>query len=548
MKFIRIYFLSVITILLFQCTKKKEYPQIKKIENPLVFSDTLFDKKTWFKKDIIEDSIPGISLDKAKKLLKNKKHQKVIVAIIDGTVDIEHKDLKDHIWKNFDEIANNGLDDDHNGYVDDINGWDFLGSNDSIDHKYLHYSYTRYVKKYDSLYKGKTLSDLDPKDSLGFITYQHAKYRLNQKLKSVPEEKQYAENVKKWKGKAKSKIIMSLGYDDDFNFTLKKLDSIKSSIVRDSILLENIQILSGFIEHGYTDEYIEHLNVKARILINKQLNIVYDERAFLGDNPSNINDIGYGSNRVNSNLGIYSHGTKVAGLVVKESTEIKIMPLAISGHGSNHDKDIALAIRYAVDQGAKVINMSFGKEFSVYKHMVDEAFLYAQQNNVLLVSSTGNDYYDVDNPKNIKYPTDLDASRRIEFVNNFISVGGSTCYANEDLNFEDSNYGKKNVDIFAPADKIYTMYPNDEYRFDSGTSLASALTSKVAALLFSYYPNLTAPQVKQIIMDSGVEYTFSVKMPTVENENRTTPFNQLSKSGKIVNAYNALIMADSISK
>jgi subtilisin family serine protease len=222
------------------------------------------------------------------------------------------------------------------------------------------------------------------------------------------------------------------------------------------------------------------------------------------------------------------------------------MPLAIAPYGDTHDKDIALAIRYAVDNGAKVINMSFGKFDSLYKDWVFEAFRYAEKHDVLIVSSAGNYRYDLTEVNNY-YPND-NVDNGKEESDNFLLIGGSSYYANETLKHNNSNFGNIDVDIFAPAVDIYTTLPNNEYTTDTGTSLAAALTSKVAALIFSHYPKLTASQVKHIIIDSGVEYTFPVKTPTREDKDKTTPFSELSKSGKVVNAYNALIMADSISR
>ncbi|WP_290701459.1 S8 family serine peptidase [Lacinutrix sp.] len=403
------------------------------------------------------------------------------------------------------------------------------------------------VKAYDSVFIDKEMNDIALKDSLNFIKYNYSKSKLSRKIKSVPEEIEYANNVSKWKNEAKEPIIKYFNYSNDIKFSTEVLDNLKTLHPKDSVLNKNIRILSGFIANGYTDEYLESLKKNAAELLQKQLNIEYNEREFLGDNPNDINDINYGYGKVNNNVDIYSHGTIVTGVILKGTPEIKIMPLNIIGHGSSYDKDIAIAIRYAVDNGAKVINMSFGKMNSLHKEWVDDAIKYAEKNNVIIISAAGNYCKNTDSLIDFLYPDDRDSNEN-EFASNFMKVGGSTRFPNENLKYNYSNYGAMNVDVFAPAEEIYTTFPDNSYRFDTGTSLASAVTSKVAALLFSYYPNLTATEVKQIIMDSGIEYTFPVKMPTKENKNSTLPFNKLSKSGKIVNAYNALIMADSISK
>lgn len=218
------------------------------------------------------------------------------------------------------------------------------------------------------------------------------------------------------------------------------------------------------------------------------------------------------------------------------------MPLSISAFGDEHDKDISLAIRYAVDNGAKVINMSFGKEFSLYKEWVFDAIKYADKNNVLIVSSAGNDGRNLNTSE--VYPNDSDINQN-EVADNFLLVGASNYNINSKMVPRFSNYGSNNVDVFAPGRKTYsTSAKKEKYEtVAGGTSTSSAITSGVAALLRSHYPNLTASQIKHILMDSGVKYTFPVKI-----RDTLLPFNKLSKSGKIINAYNALIMADSISR
>mgnify|MGYP001803461113 CR=1 FL=1 len=275
-----------------------------------------------------------------------------------------------------------------------------------------------------------------------------------------------------------------------------------------------------------------------------KINVDFNERTILNEDSNDILDTDYGNNNVSGNIHRYSHATKVAGIIKEDF--IKLMPLAIASQGDTHDKDIALAIRYAVDNGANIINMSFGKFYSLHKEWVFEALKYAENRNVLIVSSAGNKSYNL-NEINNYYPND-NINNGEEIADNFLLVGVSSAFPNENLFASYSNYGDIDVDTFAPGEEVYTLLPKNKYEYDGGTSLAAAITSKVAALILSYYPNLTASQVKHIIMDSGVEYTFPVKTATREDKNKMTPFNELSKSGKIVNAYNALIMADSISK
>jgi cell wall-associated protease len=292
-------------------------------------------------------------------------------------------------------------------------------------------------------------------------------------------------------------------------------------------------------------------------IVNRRLNIDYDERKFIGDNP-NILEKGYGNNKVCATIaGIRSmkgHSTKVSGIIAANrnnnigikgfSDYIQIMPLAISYSGDEHDKDIAMAIRYAVDNGAKVINMSFGKEFSLHKEWVDEAFKYAEVHNVLLVHASGNDGVNID--ENIFYPSDVNYNSTVEVSNNLITVGSISERFDKTFVSRFSNYGKQNVDIFAPGEKIYTTAENNKYDFDSGTSLATPMVSGTAALIWLYYPKLTAAQVKQIILDSGVSYDMEVIVPGTKD--KKVKFSELSKSGKVVNVYNALLMAGKVRK
>ncbi len=501
-------------------------------------------RKDWSYKDIIEDSIPGISFDRAEReILKNEKGKDIIIAVIDQSIDINHKDLQNQIWVNDDEIPNNNIDDDKNGYIDDINGWNYTGNNSIISKKYSHYDYTRTVKAYKNTFPEE--AEVTKNNSIAYQTYQRAKNLLDKKLKSVPQDIEYANNVYKWKNQARKGISKYLVELSDDNVTLKKLDSLKLKHSNDSTLIQNINIFTGFVINGYTDRYIQNLQLESNNALNKQLNLEFNEREVTNDNPSDINNKGYGNNIVNSDLNLFSHGTIVSGVIAKKTNNLKIMPLPIVGYGSTHDKDIALAIRYAVDNGAKVINMSFGKSFSLYKNMVDEAIKYAEKNNVLIVTSAGNDNHDMDRKTKFNYPDDRDSNRK-EFVSNFIKVGGTSANVNNELMYSMSNYGAQNVDLFAPAEDIYTTVPNNEYKYDAGTSLAAAITSKVAGILYSHYPDLTSKEVKQILTESGVGYKFKVKLPTRENPEQQVPFSQLSKSGKVLNAYNALIMADSI--
>lgn len=541
-------------LFLFQCKKELIYSSIpSKVDNSFVIIELNQDqKRDWHHKDIIDDTIPGVSLEKAyNTILKYKNGKEVIVAVIDMEIDVNHEDLKTGIWVNTDEIANNKIDDDDNGYVDDINGWNFLGNKEGQNNKFVNYEYTRILRKYRGLFNNETSIS----DSTSYITYLRAKTIYDKRMKFAIEDTVYINMVQNAKSSANETICKYFKVD---RLTIGVLDSLKNLNVNGTIVQNEILKMSNFLKYGYTDEYINDYKLKAVERINKLLNIEYNDRFITGDNPDDINDINYGNNRINANVGFFNHGTLVAGIIGADrnnnigikgfSNKIKIMPLSISAFGDEHDKDISLAIRYAVDNGAKVINMSFGKEFSLYKEWVFDAFRYAENKNVLIVSSAGNSSYNL-NEINDYYPND-NLNNEDEVSDNFLLVGSSSYTLNETLFSSFSNYGNIDVDVFAPSgDFLTTSSKSTKYaNIPGGTSASSAITSGVAAIIYSHYPGLTASQIKHIIMESGVEYNILVKTPIKEDKEKRTPFNKLSKSGKIVNTYNALIMADSIYK
>ena len=220
------------------------------------------------------------------------------------------------------------------------------------------------------------------------------------------------------------------------------------------------------------------------------------------------------------------------------ATNVKILSVRAVPDGDERDKDVAMAFRYAVDNGAKVINTSFGKAYSPDKEWVYEALQYAAENDVLIVNAAGNDSNNIDEV--YTYPNDS-KDLVTEFTNNVITIGAMSANWDENLPASFSNYGKLNVDVFAPGVAIYATFPDERYQAISGTSMAAPSTAGVAALIRSYYPELSAAQVKGILMNSGTQVNLEVKLPGTED---LVPFKDLSVSGRIVNAYNALKMAD----
>ena len=543
-------------ILFLGYTKKHKDRCIPQIHNKLIRKNKLSNKelKTWHHKDILEDSLPGISLDKAyNTIIKNKTGRPVIVAVIDMEVAIAHEDLKDNIWKNTKEIPNNGLDDDQNGYIDDVNGWNFLGNNKGENILFANYEYTRILKKFDAVFKDKTIDDVTEMQQQDFLTYKRAQENYEKRKAYALEDKRNGDLLYHGYYLAKKEL---LPYFPEERYTIKKLDSLKNVFSDNKKFQEHIILLTDCLKYNLTETYINNYKLRADERIDKLLNIDYEAKVITGDDPENLTDTGYGNNVLDANKEMLDHGSRVAGVMAASranaigakgiSDHIRIMPLCVSPYGDEHDKDIALAIRYAVDNGAQVINISSGKEFSLFLEWVHDAMKYAADHDVLIINSAGNSSCDLDGVNTFNYPDDS-RENDLEIVDNFIKVGASS-YQTKTLIHLTSNYGKKRVDIFAPGQKIYTTLPKNEYTYDSGTSLASAITSGVAALIRSYYPKLTAAAVKEIILQSGVAYDIEVEVTQEDGTKTMLPFSELSKSGKVVNAYNALLMAEEMAK
>jgi cell wall-associated protease len=486
----------------------------------------------WSHLDIVNDTIPGMSVDRAySELLKDKKGVKVIVGIVDSGVDIEHEDLKSVIWTNSKEIAGNGIDDDNNGYVDDIHGWNFLGD------------ITKENLEYERIIKDKTL--------VNEVTYKEAKKINDDKIAQAKAGKTRLEGLLTLTASADQVIEKHLSKRV---YTVDEVNAIES---KDSAILESKATMQRMLSYGMSvvdlEKAIQGDIDEMTALLNGD-NLKQNYRKVVGDNPNDITDTKYGNNNVmGPDKESILHGTHVAGIVAQVrnnniggdgiANNVEILTVRAVPDGDEYDKDIALGIRYAVDNGAKVINGSFGKSFSPHKQWVYDAIKYAEKKDVLIVHAAGNDAKDIDSSDN--YPNDSD-DKKTEFVDNMITIGALNFEYGNKVVARFSNIGKVNVDVFAPGVKIYATTPNDTFKYLQGTSMASPNVAGVAAIIRSYYPTLTASQVKHILMDSGVAITESVVVGGNPKDSRS--FTTLSKSGKIVNAYNALLMADKMSK
>jgi subtilisin family serine protease len=497
----------------------------------------------WHNKDAKSDKIEGVSVEKAyNEFLKGKSpKKKIIVAVIDGGVDVYHPDLQPKIWVNKDEIPNNGIDDDNNGYIDDVNGWGFLGNAKGENVHYENMEITRLYRKFKPVFEGITSeAEVSDAQKADYKIYSACKADYDKELAEYQGLKGQIDYIKNMMTEVETSVK---GFLHKETFTAADVKAIKTS---DKELKKNIKLWLRLNKAGLTrsmlDSYTEEIDAR----LNYHLNMDLDARSVIGDNPEDINDSKYGNNIVKGPDA--SHGTFVAGIIgaVRNNgfgvdgiaDNIEIMVLRIVPDGDERDKDVALAIRYAVDNGANVINMSFGKDYSPQKSFVDEAAKYAEAHNVLLVHAAGNDSKNVDVASN--FPSDfmLDSTR----VNNWITVGASAKDDDKHLCASFSNYGVKSVDVFAPGVNVVSTKPESKYDKGDGTSFASPVVAGVAALVWSYYPELSAVELKSILLNSAEKPSRKVYLPG--EKKKKVKFSTLSTTGGIVNAYDALVMAD----
>lgn len=505
--------------------------------------------RDWHMLDLQQDHVYGISINKAyDELLKGRKSTPVVVAIIDSGIDTLHEDLKPDLWHNPLEKPN-GLDNDKNGYVGDIFGWNFIGSKDP--NKNLTKDTEEYLRVY---YNNKNRfenitsdTQLPKKEQKAFHDWQRSKLAV---LQSTREAKTVAMLKNQLKAYSEYNPLFQKELNKD-TYTLGDLKGYKTTDEQ-TALSQRSYINMFRISRVDTTNTLIYNRMKFLIdsltpLVKMPTGGIIDYRdSIVGDNYANFNDRYYGNNNVMA--GDHRHGTHVAGIIgaVRNNgigmngiaDNVKIMMIRAVPDGDEHDKDIALAIRYAVDNGAKIINMSFGKAFSPQQKWVQEAFRYAEKKNVLIVKAAGNDAQDIDTMPS--YPTTRYLKGHKQF-HNVITVGACGPTASS-LIASFSNYGKTMVDVFAPGVRIYSTVPGKgTYAMMSGTSMASPVVVGVAAILKSYFPDLSAKQIKKVIEESVLKINDPVLKPGC---NQKVLMTDLCRTGGIVNAYNAVKLAE----
>lgn len=555
----------------------------------------------WYNLDLAESGFFGISTEKTyNELLKNKPpKQKIVVAVIDGGTDINHEDLKDVLWTNEKEIPNNGIDDDGNGYIDDVHGWNFLGKKGK-NLTYDNLELVRIIRKYDEKYKSVIMTTvLDSVEKVEYNLYRRAQADFGKKYDDASSAFPFYQTIKK--------LMDSVAFIHHKDIpSLSDLDQYKADDEMEEYVLKIIK--KGIRDEGSVDKFYHEIKKgfhELDVMLTYNLEAKYDQRAELvGDDYLNPNQRNYGNNDV---IGPNAdHGTHVSGIIAANrlnaigingvANHVSIMTIRVVPEGDERDKDVANAIRYAVDNGARIINMSFGKSYTWDKKVVDEAVKYAEQKGVLLIHAAGNDnqnndieenyptkYFDSEEAQEyarknkVKSLTDFikpqpdDRSQndrmrqfgmnspynkpiiapvdtlkfKLPHANNWIEVGASAYKLDGDLKASFSNYGKYTVDVFAPGFMINSTVPLSKYEEFDGTSMAAPVVSGLAALILSYHPQFTPVQVKDIILKSVVKVDRKVSYKNERDETIRVSFSELCRSGGVVNAYSALKLAES---
>ena len=505
------------------------------------------DLKTWYHKDFSTTNVYGVNTNNAYKFLESKglKPRTVVVGVLDSGVEVDHPGLINNMWKNPNEIPNNGIDDDKNGYVDDIYGWNFIGGKTAdVDADNL--EVTRMVKKYQPIFEGT--DSAKNRANQAKMPEEYAMYQKSKKLfdEKGSEAKQYYQYFSGFNNAIPS-IIKTL---NGKTLTKTNLAAIKPASQEDS---RNLQILNSLVQDaenvGKTPKEVEELLKKEvegalkhyESQATKHYNLDFDPRKeIVGDNYDNYNEKHYGNNHYEGPDA--SHGTNVSGIIagLPHGNEVqygvahkvaKIMTVRAVPDGDERDKDVANAIRYAVDNGAKILNMSFGKAVSPGKKHVWEAMKYAEKKGVLLVKAAGNENQNIG--ENEYFPTNfMKQSDEKPFVSNMIVVGAST-NNNQNLRARFSNYNGKMVDVFAPGQEIYSTVPDAKYEYLQGTSMASPVVAGAAAVLWAYMPSLTPQQIKEALVKTVNKSTVNANVDSNAN------FDQISVAGGVIDLYKA---------
>ncbi|WP_394676425.1 S8 family serine peptidase [uncultured Sphingobacterium sp.] len=511
-------------------------------------SDTI--PANWFNLDYKTDGVMGISTEKTyKTLLKGRKSTPIIVGVLDGGVDVYHEDLKDVVWLNVKDSLANGIDNDGNGYINDKYGWNFIGNADGKDVQFDNLELTRQLRVLDKKFANITAAtELNETDRKAFANYQKMLAKYKNKLEEA-KMGQFSYDALKRNIDA---VVREIGKKPE-DITQEDIDNFKATTNTQRIALGYAK---DEINNGGFAKFFDDITEGAKYFNNQvdyHLNKAYDSRPIVGDNYEDASERHYGNADVKGPDAL--HGSHVAGIIGAKrnnnigingvADNVKILTVRLVPDGDERDKDVANAIRYAADNGAKVLNMSFGKSYAYNKQAVDDAIKYAESKDVLMVHAAGNDSEDNDIEPNfpMKYYTDVKGDTT-GVANAWITVGATGLHLDNELLADFSNYGKKTVDVFAPGVHINSTVPDSKYKEEQGTSMAAPVVAGLAAMIRSYYPNLSAVETKQIIMESVEKPNQLVQIKVGEDASKTVRLADISVTGGIVNAYNAIIKAE----
>ncbi len=523
------------------------------------------DTKFWHWKDLEKDGVHGVSLFKAQQLLVDLKLKPtpIIIAVLDGGIDTTHPQIKPILWRNPKEIPGNALDDDKNGYVDDLHGWNFLGNaageniNKASDEK------SRVYHRYKNEFKQDKL------DSTSWDLTKKQAYKIWQQAAAeivfTDEDADNLSFIKMARNAVVKMGVILIREIEDSNFTTEQLETYqpigkltadtKISYLRTMQAL-GIDRLAG--HHSIVEDLNEYIAGKEQSAVSIDTPPEDLRKKITKDQYDNFNDQYYGNNNITGPNA--KHGTHVAGLAAgivdtnfnksNFNNPIQIMGLRVVPDGDEYDKDVALGIRYAVNNGAKIINMSFGKSYSPEQPWVDSAIRYAASKDVLIIHSAGNESYDL-NSKSV-YPSPYSNVFK-DRANNMMTVGASNDpVIAESILTDFSNFGNQVVDLLSPGNKIYSSLPNQQYGFLNGTSMSAPVLSHIAALVRAYFPKLSATQVKSILLQSCWKPSDENMLFPIPKKDQSKKLNEISAEGGIINAalciQNALIFQKNMSK
>lgn len=518
----------------------------------------------WWQADWEKDSLPGISLDEAYNYLKGRKSKPVVVAILDDCVDTAHEELKDYIWTNTKEIPGNGIDDDHNGYIDDMHGWCFVANKNNVSQtdestgEVL--TYITWRQQFENIDTSKLKGSL----KIQYAMYQQSKkrvfevyrfYQLGRIMQS--DTSRFIRYLDNLLGKYRDTIISKIPFATLlYNNTYDSAANIFWPVFFREKLNPpgpTLEICASIIKApGYLNGTFFGKDVG---LDNNEYDTTKNYRAVIGDDDNDF-FTKYGTPTINIQGHSNHHATHIAGIIAANrqnnigikgvAGNVLIMPIIIGKKkGGVRDKDMVFAIHYAVDNGASIINMSIGGVPAIGEHVKEimEALDYASQHRVLIVNAAGNDGVNMDNEI-----YNLGQGTGGKEHDDYIRIGATTTLLNDSLVSSFSNFGEKSVDLFAPGTAIYSTAPANQYDIENGTSFSAPIVVGVAALLKSYFPTLTAKEIKEILMKSVYKPDIMVIPPYHAGFTNKIPFSKMSKNGGIVNAYNAVKLADEMMK